>query len=206
MVGPYVVGSLATIKTTDSSEIPELTAGWCSASTLDYSLRQHFMSGIAFGNINGMYSQFLSRASSGYIEAFKRNLLAFKKYRHMLYEEVWHPVLKDTEKWEALEYVREDASEALLFVFRRPGGGETNTLHMKALDPARTYMLTSLNDRPGRERRVSGASLMGEGIAFSLPDPWLAKGDGFPGPEYDAQLEFGSDIILIREASCENRA
>jgi hypothetical protein len=206
MVGPYVVGSLATIRTTDSSEIRELTAGWCTASTLDYSLRQHFMSGIAFGNINGMWSQFLSRAPSGYIEAFKRNLLAFKHYRHLLFEDVWHPVLEDAVKWDALEYAREDASEAVLFVYRHAGGGEKNVVKLKALDPARTYVVTSLNDRPGRERRLAGASLMGEGLAFALPDPWLAKGDGFPGPDYDGQLAFGSDIVIIREVPREARA
>lgn len=203
MVSPYVVGSLATIRTTDSAEIPELTAGWCSASTLDYSLRQHFMSGIAFGNINGMWSQFLSRAPAGYIEAFKRNLLAFKGYRHLLFEDVWHPALQDPEKWTAVEYARPDASEAVLFVFRHPGGGEKNVAKLKGLDPDRMYLVSSLNDRPGRDRRLAGRSLMTDGLAFALPDPWLARGDGFPGPEYDGQLAFGSDIVIVKEASRE---
>lgn len=201
MVGPYVTGSLATTQTTDSVEIKQLTAGWCSASTLDYSMRQHLVGGISFGNINGMWSQFLSRAPSGYIEAFKRNLLHFKSYRHLLFADVWHPPLASPEGWSALQYAREDASEAILFVFRHPGGGPKNVVKPKALDPARTYVLTSLNDRPGRDRRVTGASLLSEGIDFALPDPWLAKGDGGIGPEYDAQLAFGSDIVLIREAS-----
>lgn len=203
MVGPYVVGSLATIRTTDSSEIRELTAGWCTASTLDYSLRQHFVGGVVFGNINGMWSQFLSRAPSGYLEAFKRNLLAFKAYRHLLFEDVWHPALEDRANWTALEYAREDASEAVLFVFRHPGGGEKNLVNLKGLDPDRTYVVSSLNDRPGRERRLTGRSLMRDGLAFSLPDPWLAKGDGFPGSEYDAQLAFGSDIVILKEAPRE---
>jgi alpha-galactosidase len=201
MVGPYVQGSLATVKTTDSSEIRDLTAGWCSASTLDYSIRQHLMGGIAFGNINGMWSQFLSRAPSGYIEAFKRGLLAFKKYRHLLFADVWHPALGTPDGWSALQYAAEDASESVLFVFRHPGGGQKNVVKPKALDAARTYRVTSLNDRPGRDRTIAGASLVSDGLAFSLPDPWLAKGDGFPGPQYDAQLEFGSDIILMREVA-----
>ena len=79
-------------------------------------------------------------------------------------------------------------------------------MKLTALDPKRMYVLTSLNDRPGRERRVSGADLASKGIELSLPDQWLAKGDGFPGPDYDAQLEFGSDIIVIWEAVGEDRA
>ena len=200
MVAPYVMGSLATVKTIDSVEISELTSGWCSASTLDYSLRRHLVNGIAFGNINAMCSQLLSKAPPGYIEAFMRNLYHFKMYRHLLFGNVWHPALADTEGWTAIEYTAEDTYEAVLFVFRHKGGAPENTVRLKALDPAKTYVLTSLNDRPGRERRVTGSALAEEGLAFALPEPWLAKGDWFDGAEYESQLEFGSDIILIREA------
>lgn len=199
MVSPYVWGSLATIKTTDSCEIKELTDGWCSASTLDYSLRQHFIHGFAFGNINGMWSQLLSKAPIGYIEAFRRNLLHFKLYRHLLFCDVWHPSLSNPENWTAIEYVNEDASEAVIFAFRHRGGALSNVVKLKALDPTKTYILTSLNDRPGREKPVTGAALMNEGITLSLPDTWLAKGDGFPNSGYDGQLEFGSDIIFIKQ-------
>ena len=199
MVGPKVWGSLATVKTIDSSEVRELTDSWCSASTLDYSLRQHFAQGIAFGNINGMWSQLLSKAPAGYIEAFRRNLFHFKTYRHLLFCDVWHPSLSNPDGWTAVQYTNENASESVLFAFRHPGGAQKNVVKLKALDPARTYVLTSLNDSPGRERPATGAALAGEGIALTLPNPWLAKGDGFSGPEYDSQLEFGSDIILLRE-------
>jgi hypothetical protein len=201
MVGPYVYGSLATVKTTDSSEIPELTAGWCSASTLDYSMRQHLVGGITFGNINGMVSQMLSRAPAGYIESFKRNLLAFKQYRHLLFGDLWHPSPSTPEGWSALQYTAEDSSESVLFVFRHPGGGPKNVVRLKGLDAARAYVVTSLNDRPGRDRRLSGASLMKEGLAFELPDRWLAEGDGGAGSAYESQLKFGSDLVLLREAA-----
>jgi alpha-galactosidase len=200
MVGPYVWGSLATVRTTDMTEIRHLTSGWCTASTLDYSLRLHFMRGFTFGNINGMTSQLLSRAPAGYVEAFKRNLLAFKSYRHLLLQDVWHPALASPQDWGALLYAAEGATEAVLFAFRHPGGAQKNVLKLTGLDPAKSYVLTSLNDRPGRERRMAGAALVSEGLALSLPDPWLAKGDGFPGDQYNDQLEFGSDVILIREA------
>lgn len=199
MVSPYVWGSLASVKTIDSVEISELTSGWCSASTLDYSLRQHLIHGVAYGNINAMWSQMLSKAPAGYIEAYMRNLYHFKKYRHLLFGNVWHPTLATPDGWTALEYTSEDACEAVLFAFRHKGGAPDNTVKLKALDPEKNYLITNLNDRPGRERHVTGASLATEGIHFSLPDQWIARGDWFPGDEYDSQLEFGSDIILITE-------
>jgi hypothetical protein len=206
MVGPYVWGSMATVRTTDASEIREITSGWCTASTLDYSIRQHLKNGIAFGNINGQFSQLLSRAPSGYIEAFKRNLHHFKSYRHLLLQNVWHPELADSGDWQALLYTSEDLSEAVLFAFRHRGGKPTNSVKLAQFPKNRKYVLSSLNERPGRERIVSGSELASKGLEFELPNAWLAKGDGFPGSDYDSQLEFGSDILLLRQVAGEIHA
>ena len=201
MVSPYVWGSLASRKSVEASTLREITSGWCSASTLDYSLRRHFTHGIAFGNINGMQAQLLSHAPAGYIEAFKRNLLNFKRYRHLLLGDVWHPQLADPHGWEALQYMADDGSESIVFVFRHPGGAERNVVRPKALDRSSGYVLERLNDRPGRQRRLSGEGLLRDGIPVELPDPWLAAGDGLPAGDHDAQLGFGSDILVI---TCES--
>ena len=71
----------------------------------------------------------------------------------------------------------------------------------KALDRGSGYVLESLNDRPGRQRRLSGEELLRDGIPVELPDPWLAAGDGLPAGDHDAQLGFGSDILVI---TCES--
>ena len=196
MVAPYVWGSLASSKTVEATTLPQIVSGWCSASTLDYSLRRHFTHGVSFGNINGMQAQLLSHAPAGYLEAFRRNLLHFKRYRHLLLEDVWHPELEDPNGWEALQYTTEDGSESIVFVFRHPAGAERNVVRLKALDPGRGYVVEHLNDRPGREKRFTGERLQ-DGIPAVLPDPWLAAGDGLPAGDYDAQLGFGSDILLI---------
>ena len=197
MVAPYVWGSLASSKSVEATTLPQIVSGWCSASTLDYSLRRHFTHGVSFGNINGMQSQLLSHAPAGYLEAFRRNLLHFKRYRHLLLEDVWHPELDDPNRWEALQYTAEDGSESVVFVFRHPDGAERNVVRLKALDPGRGYVVEHLNDRPGREKRFTGERLLHDGIPAALPDPWLAAGDGLPAGDYDAQLGFGSDILLI---------
>ena len=201
MIAPYVWGSLASMATMEATTLSQIVAGWCSASTLDYSLRRHFTHGVSFGNINGMQAQLLSHAPAGYLEAFKRNLLNFKRYRHLLTGDVWHPQLEDPEGWEALQYAAEDGSESVVFVFRHPGGAERNVVRPNALDPGRGYVVEHLNDRPGREERFSGERLLHDGIAAALPDAWLAAGDGLPPGDHEAQLGFGSDILLIRRES-----
>ena len=88
-----------------------------------------------------------------------------------------------------------------MFVFRHPGGAERNVVRPNALDPGRGYVVEHLNDRPGREKRCSGERLLHDGIAAALPDPWLAAGDGLPPGDHEAQLGFGSDILLISRES-----
>jgi len=191
MASPLVWGSLY-------SGAPEARQNWHSASAMDYRLREHFLHGVTFGNINGMVAQRLSLAPPGYIEAFKRSLLHFKQYRHLLFEDVYHPRLAAPEGWRALQYVEQDASEAVVFVFRDRSDSAENTLALRGLDPKAKYHITSLNQRPGRGRDVSGAELASPGLKVKLPDEWLAKGDGLPDPKYEDQLRYGSDIVLVR--------
>ena len=194
MASPNVWGSLATAGQGDAGG-DYLTARWYSASALDYYLRKHFTHGVTFGNINGMSSQFLSAAPPGFIEAFTRNLLFFKQYRHLLLEDVYHPKV-EASGWSAIQYAKEDASESVVYIFRDKSDKADTAVQLRGLDPKATYQVTSLNDRPGRERNIAGESLM-SGIGVHLPDEWLAKGDGSI-PEFADQQLYGSDILLLK--------
>ncbi len=197
MLSPHVWGSLATEGKSDANG-ESLTARWYSASALDYYFRKHFTHGVTFGNINGMTSQMLSQAPPGFVEAFERNLLYFKQYRHLLFEDVYHPRL-GAAGWSAIQYVPMDPSESVVFVFRDHSEVGTTTVELRGLDPSAKYRVTSLNDRPGRERMMTGDSLM-KGISVALPDKWLAEGDGGTSKEFADQLHYGSDILLLQRA------
>jgi hypothetical protein len=194
MLSPHVWGSLATVGKGDA-HLENLAANWYSASALDYYFRKHFTHGITFGNVNGMSSQFLSAAPPGFIEAFQRNLLFFKQYRHLLLEDVYHPRV-DAAGWSAIQYVKEDSSESVAFVFRDKSNNASTTVRLRGLDPTAKYSVTSLNDRPGRDRVLTGAALMA-GVAEKLPDHWLAVGDGALEEFADQQL-YGSDVLMLR--------
>jgi hypothetical protein len=197
MVSPNVWGSLASAGMGEASA-DRLTGSWYSSSALDYSLRKHFMHGVTFGNINGMSAQLLSAAPAGFIEAFQRNLLYFKQYRQLLLEDVYHPALTQAQGWRAVQYSKEDRSEGVLFVFRDHSESDENSVKLRALAQDARYRVTSLNDRPGRDRIMSGEELTTTGLHVKLPDPWLAKGDGLPDAKFEDQLRYGSDVILFR--------
>src|SRR5215813_2318567 len=181
MVSPNVWGSLATAGVGDARG-DSLIDRWYSASALDYQLRKHFTHGISFGNINGMSSQFLSQAPAGYVEAFQRNLLFFKQYRHLLFEDVYH-LKPNAAGWSSIQYVKPDSSESIVYVFRDKSETADTTIHLRGLDAKAKYRVTSLNDRPGREKVVTGEALI-NGIPEHLPDSWLATGDGALNGEF----------------------
>jgi hypothetical protein len=194
MLSPNVWGSLATMGQGDASR-ENLSARWYSASSLDYYFRKKFTHGVTFGNINGMSSQFLSAAPPGFVEALERNLLYFRQYRHLLLEDVYHPKV-DAAGWSSIQYAKEDASESVVYVFRDKSTIADTKIHLRGLDTKAKYRVTSLNDRPGRERELTGESLM-NGIAVHLPDKWLAEGDGAI-KEFADQRLYGSDVLLLR--------
>jgi hypothetical protein len=115
-----------------------------------------------------------------------------------LFEDVYHPKLGETAGWSSIQYVKQDVSESVVFVFRDASETAQNTVFLRGLDRAAKYQVTSLNDRPGRDRIIEGGTLLDGGIAVKLPDDWLAKGDGMAGKEFEDQLRYGSDILLLR--------
>jgi len=196
MVSPNVWGSLAAAGVGDAKG-DSLTARWYSASSLDYYMRKHFTHGISFGNINGMSAQFLSAAPPGYIEAFQRNLLYFKEYRHLLFEDVYH-LKPQSAGWSSIQYVKEDSTESVVFIFRDKSEDSDSTISLRGLDSKAKYLVTSLNDRPGRDRILTGEALI-DGISEHLPNEWLAKGDSsLMNSEFSDQVNYGSDILLLK--------
>ena len=194
MLSPSVWGSLAAAGHGDAGG-EYLTARWYSASALDYYFRKHFTHGVTFGNINGMSSQFLSAAPPGFVEALERNLLFFKQYRHLLLEDVYHPRV-EAAGWSSIQYVKEDASESVVYIFRDKSRIADTKVRLRGLEAKAKYRVASLNDRPGRDREMTGEALL-NGIAVHLPNQWLASGDGSIKEFADQQL-YGSDILLLQ--------
>src|SRR5580692_7348674 len=141
MLSPNVWGSLATAGSGDASG-EYLTSRWYSASALDYYFRKHFTHGVTFGNINGMSSQFLSAAPPGFVEALERNLLFFKQYRHLLLEDVYHPKIAAS-GWSSIQYVKEDSTESVVYIFRDKSETADTIVRLRGLDANAKYRVTS---------------------------------------------------------------
>ena len=109
------------------------------------------------------------------IEAAKRNIANYKKYRHLLYEDVYHllPVSTAPDQWDAVQYCKRDGNEsvAIWFCGARPQAEKTFVL--MGLKPDANYSLTSLNT--GRSEKVGGAQLMSEGVKISFAKAGMSE-------------------------------
>ena len=141
-----------------------------------------------------MSSQFLSAAPPGFVEALERNLMFFKQYRHLLLEDVYHPKVAAA-GWSSIQYVSGNSDESVVFIFRDKSNTADTTVRLRGLDARTKYRVTSLNDRPERDKVITGESLM-NGVAEHLPNQWLSSGDGAI-KEFADQQNYGSDILLL---------
>ena len=206
MVLPYVMGSLAHQHSMYGA-FKMIPGAAYSASFLDYHFRNLFLqSAFIFGTVNGMDSQRLSLAPRGYLEAYKRSILQFKDYRHLLARDRYILAPSAGEGWRAVEYVSRDAGNAVVFVFRDGSPDGSASIRLRGLDPSANYRVDSLNQRPGRETVMTGADLMERGIETVLPDRWLSCGDldlntlgEKEREEFEKQFRFGSDILLFAQ-------
>jgi hypothetical protein len=84
----------------------------------------------------------------------------------------------------------------VVFVFRDKSGIADSKIRLRGLDAKAKYRVTSLNDRPGREKEMTGESLLSD-LVVHLPNQWLARGDGAI-QEFAGQQLYGSDILMIQ--------
>ena len=89
------------------------------------------------------------------------------------------------------------ATESVVYIFRDKSDTADTTIRLRGLDPNARYRLTSLNDRPGREKVIAAEALT-NGIFVHLPNEWLANGDGPFSTEFTDQQRYGSDIWLLQ--------
>jgi alpha-galactosidase len=144
---------------------------------LDNVFRSFMMTGFGVGTEDGSISERISRWPPDVIEAARRNIKAFKTYRHLLNGDVYHlapqstlyvPDEGDTDQWDILEYAKKDGSEAVAFFFRGRTKDSVRKTALKGLKPDAEYGVTSFNARA--LTRASGRTLMQDGIEVSLPE------------------------------------
>lgn len=144
---------------------------------LDTIMRSRMIGHPGFGMLikdpNGV--ERISLCSKEAIEAAKRNIANYKKYRHLLSEDVYHllPANAESEQWDAIQFCKRDGGESVAMWFRGVSPEAEKTCALRGLKPNADYSVTSLNT--GEVKRVRGSSLLSEGLKVTLSKQGMSE-------------------------------
>jgi hypothetical protein len=136
-----------------------------SGANVDYMFRSRMINAFMIST-HGRIANRLTRWKPEHIEAARGNIANFKKYRHLLREDVYHllpqahfylPEGLPSKDWDAIEFARRDGSEAVVAVFRGIGPQETFRVQPKGLASAGRYSVTLYNN--GKSESVSSKGI-----------------------------------------------
>jgi alpha-galactosidase len=146
-----------------------------TAAFLDTIIRSRMMGSFGFGTLHANLSECVSLYPPSVIEAAVRNVKAYKSFRHLLMENVYHltPWGK-TKAWQIMQFAAQDREEGVVFLFRNGSQETSGHATLRGLDPHRKYELMRLNT--GSKEVLSGAKLMQSGVAVDLSqDPQASE-------------------------------
>ena len=138
---------------------------------LDTIVRSRMVGLFGMGTLTGKLDERVSLYSPEMRNALKRNIAAYKTYRHLLDQDVYHviPPSIAADQWDAVAFCKRDGQQAALLVFRSGSKEATRVIQMRGLLRDRLYTVKSLTTGDGR--RISGATLLAEGLTVLLPKP-----------------------------------
>jgi len=129
-----------------------------------------------FGTLYGKLStERVSQFPKETLEAARRNIPIYKRYRHLLSENCFHltPPVGSPEGWQAMEFCKRDGSEAVVLAFRNESAQSLYALPLKGLDTGMRYRVESADHRTSVTRL--GAQLSSEGAILDLPKPMMSE-------------------------------
>jgi alpha-galactosidase len=137
-------------------------------AVLDTIIRSRMMGLCGVGTLHGQLSERISLLPREVRDALGRNIKVYKRYRHLLREDVYHllPPSTEADAWDAIEFCKRDGSEAVVLVFRSGSRSAETVIFPRGLARAASFEVTQVNS--GEVRIVKGKELT-DGVAIELP-------------------------------------
>ena len=140
---------------------------------LDTIFRSRMIGLFGFGTINGTLPERVSLYPAAVLDAARRNIPIYKKYRHLLYAQAYHlfPPAGSPEQWQAVQFC--DGTEGVILCFRGKSTQSTMRLPVRGLRAEATYRVTAVNG--GAAQSISGRKLMRDGLIATLGKPEMSN-------------------------------
>lgn len=173
--GAWIVKDPEIDKTTDTN-------------VLDSIYRSRMMGLFGFGTLTGTLPERVSLYPKPVLDTAKRNIPIYKRYRHLLQEDVYHlfPANGSAEGWQAVQFANPTGSESVILCFRSGSPQSSIRLPVKAVRPSGRYTVS--NAKSQELGRFSGRDLLKEGLIVTLGKPEM------------------SEILFVNQADSSNRA
>jgi hypothetical protein len=141
---------------------------------LDTLVRSRMIGLFGIGTLSGRLSERASLYPKEVLDALKRNIDAYKQYRHLLQEDVYHilPPSSNDHAWDAVQFCKRDGSESVLIVFRSNSPDAEKVLPLRGLTVDATNDAKSYNEGP--PHALSGQNLA-SGLKINLPRPEMSE-------------------------------
>jgi alpha-galactosidase len=136
---------------------------------LDTMVRSRMVGLFGMGTLTGKLEERVSLYPPEMLRALKRNIAAYKTYRHLLDEDVYHVIPPSTaaDQWDAIVFCKRDGTQAVLLVFRSNSQQATRVIKMRGLLRDRHYTVKSLP--AAGSHQILGDTLLADGITVTLP-------------------------------------
>jgi alpha-galactosidase len=142
---------------------------------LDTIYRSRMIGLFGFGTLHGTMPERVSLYPAAVLEAARRNISAYKRYRHLLHGRAYHlfPPPGSPEQWQAIQFASEDGTEAVVLCFRGKSTQSAMRLPVRGLQAGKTYKVALANGNTMRS--LTGRQLMRDGLIASLAKPEMSN-------------------------------
>jgi alpha-galactosidase len=143
--------------------------GFDAQHQIDAGIRSRMLGLFGVGTLNGQMSQRASLYPQPVIERLKANIATYKKFRHLLMQQVSYPFQpygRSPQGWEAVQFTDDAANEAVVLCFRGASSQSVSTVRLSRLRPDARYSIRRID--AGTDGEITGRELMGRGMLVEL--------------------------------------
>ncbi|HEX4486123.1 MAG TPA: glycoside hydrolase family 36 protein, partial [Terriglobales bacterium] len=136
---------------------------------LDTIYRSRMLGLFGFGTILGQLKERISLFPAPILDAARRNMAVYKRYRHLLQADCYHLLDGKEKRPHAIQFVSALGDESVVLVFKAESKEDTLQLPLRALRKDARYEFTFANEN--RTASIDAGDLLSKGISISLAGP-----------------------------------
>ncbi len=138
-------------------------------AALDTIFRSRMFCLFGFGTLLGQLKERISLFPTPLLDAARRNIAVFKRYRHLLLQDSYVLLEGAKNETQAIQFVSPSGDESVVLVFKGEGKADALQLPLHGLKKNVDYQITFINRN--ESLRAASNDLLSKGISANLEQP-----------------------------------